>query len=307
MLADTRAAARRIAPHIERTPLVEATALGERLGCKLWLKAENLQVAGAFKARGAHNAVFLLPDNLASRGVATHSSGNHGAALALAAKRRAIRAYIVVPRGANPTKVAAIESHGAVLIECEPTLDARESRLAEVVKSTGAQFIHPYENADVMAGQGTVALEIIDRFGGNGPDVVVAPLGGGGLLGGVSSVLHEAQPSVVVYGVEPTGAADGQRGFRTGVRVQNHVPDTVADGLLTTVGVPNFEVIRRCVTDIVVAPDAVTMSLVADIEKATGGRVEPSGAVSVAGIASNRDLFEGRSVVAVISGGNPSP
>ncbi|MCB0993349.1 MAG: pyridoxal-phosphate dependent enzyme [Acidimicrobiales bacterium] len=300
-LGDITAAQARIAGTVDRTPLVRATSLGQAIGCELWLKCENLQVARAFKARGAHNAVFALDDAAAANGVATHSSGNHGAALALAASRRSIPAHIVVPADANPTKRALIESFGAHIVLCEPTLEARESRLAEVVADTGARFVHPYEDPLVMAGQGTVGLEILEELS---PDVVVVPLGGGGLLAGIAVACDALAPSTQVLGAEPAGAADGLAGFTSGQRVASHTPHTVADGLRTTVGRPNFELIRGLVDGILVADDDEILAAVAGLEAATGGPVEPSGAVAVAAIARSPERFAGRTVVAVITGGN---
>lgn len=304
LIDDIESARRRIEQHVRRTPLVRATALGQALGCDLWIKCENLQVGGAFKARGAHNAVFALGDESAANGVATHSSGNHGAALALAASRRAIPAYVVVPTDANPTKRALIEGFGARVIECEPTLDARESRLAEVVADTGAHFVHPYEEPLVIAGQGTVGLEIVEDLD---PDVVVVPLGGGGLLSGVAIACAASRPEIEVVGAEPLGASDGLEGFTRGRRVESHVPNTIADGLRTTVGRPNFEVICQLVAAILVADDHEIVAAVPELERVTGGPVEPSGAVGVAAIERNSERFAGRRVVAVVTGGNVAP
>lgn len=295
-----REAADRIRDHVVTTPVVEEDGLNRAIGCRVLLKCENHQVGGAFKARGASNAVFSLPASAAARGVATHSSGNHGSALARAAARRAIPAHVVMPRGAARTKRDAVEAQGARLVECEPTMAGRIAALEAVVAETGATVVHPYEQTEVMAGQGTVALELAPHL--EAGDRLLVPLGGGGLISGMSRYLAEVGPAVSIIGVEPAGADDALRSFRAG-RVVPVTPDTVADGLRATVGVTNLSVIRSHVDDIVTVSDDAIREAMALIREHTGMVVEPSAAVSVAALMTGVVKPAGREVC-VLTGGN---
>lgn len=296
------AAAARIAPHAHRTPVLRSHSLDALTGAQLHFKCENLQRGGAFKFRGACNAVWSLDEADAARGVVTHSSGNHGAALALAARTRGIPAHVVVPEGAVRSKLAAIEAYGAILHRCAPTMTAREETAARVAAQTGAVLVHPFADARVIAGQGTAALELL---GETGPlDVLIAPVGGGGLIGGSAIAARALQPSIAVYAAEPEGAADAYESLRRGERVTDIVPDTVCDGLRGVIGPINFALLRR---------HAVTVQPVADRETIAAMRlvwermkliIEPSSAIAVAAVLRYRDLFAGRRIGVILSGGN---
>ena len=302
--ADIEAARARIAPFVHRTPLVRSETLGRLAGCDLWLKAENLQKAGAFKARGAHNAIFALSDAAAARGVVTHSSGNHAAAVALAAGNRGTTARVVMPTNAPRVKQDAVAGYGAEITLCRPTLEAREEAVAEIRASTGAVLVHPYDDALVIAGQGTVGAEIVDQLADEPPDVVVAPVGGGGLLSGVAVAIKAVLASCLVVGAEPVGADDAYRSFTSGHLIPQTSPDTVADGLLTSLGELNFAIITELVDDIWLVTDDEIIEAMELIWTRTKLLVEPSGAVAVAAVLRNRDRLGGRRVVAVLSGGN---
>ncbi len=302
-MSDILAAAERIGPFVHRTPLIECDVLSELLGCRLWFKCENLQKGGAFKARGAHNAVFLLEADRAARGVITHSSGNHGAALALAARTRGISARVVVPANAPAVKKAAMAGYGAAIVECEPTLEARETTVAAIQADTGAVLIHPYDDCAVIAGQGTVGLELSRQLDQR-PDVVLVPVGGGGLLAGVAVAVSSLWSDTEVIGVEPAGADDAFRSFHTGRWQPQTGPDTIADGLLTSLGHQNFRLIRRLVDDIVTVSDEQIVEAMRLLWTGAKLVAEPSGAVALAAVSADRERFAGRSVVAVVSGGN---
>lgn len=299
--ADVEAARDRIRDYVHETPLLSSQQLDLESGATLFFKAEHLQKVGAFKARGAANAVFSLSDSEAGHGVATHSSGNHGAALARAAQLRGIPAHIVVPENAKSAKVAAISSYGGQVIRCESTLAAREAALEVVVQETGATIIHPYDDVRVIAGQGTTALEILaqtDRL-----DSVVIPVGGGGLLAG-SSVVFKTQSAVKVYGAEPASADDAYRSFKSGVRVTSHTPKTMADGLQTTLGETNFAIIREQVDDILLVSEDEIVAAMRLIWSRLKQVVEPSSAVTLAAVLKYPELFQNQKVCLVLTGGN---
>lgn len=297
-------AANRIAPFIHRTPLISTESLSRLSGCELWLKAENLQKVGAFKARGAHNAVLALSAEQAARGVVTHSSGNHAAAVALAARNRGITAHVVMPSNAPEVKQAAVAGYGAVITLCPPTLDAREETVERIQHETGAVLVHPYDDPVVIAGQGTAGLEIIEQLAANPPDAVVVPVGGGGLLSGVAVAVKNALPDCLVIGAEPAGADDAHRSFTSGELVPQLDPRTIADGLLTSLGERNFAIIMKLVDDILVVDDDEIIEAMQLIWTRCKLVVEPSGAVAVAAILAHRDRFTDRRVVAVLTGGN---
>jgi threonine dehydratase len=301
-LADIRAAAERIRPFAHRTPVLTCHGVDDAVGATLAFKCENFQKVGAFKFRGACNAVFSLADEEAARGVATHSSGNHAAALALAARLRGIRAHIVMPRTARAVKRAAVAGYGGEIEFCEPTLAARESTLAAVVARTGATVIHPYNDARVIAGQGTAALELLQEC----PDLdaLIAPVGGGGLLSGTALAAAGLAPRAHVYGAEPLGADDACRSLKEGRIVPSVEPKTMADGLLTSLGDLTFAVIRRHVADILTVSEeaiAAAMRLIWERMKIV---IEPSAAVPVAALLEHGDVVRGRRVGVILSGGN---
>lgn len=301
-ITDVRDAAERIAPYVRRTPIMNAASLDEAAGGELIFKCENLQRVGAFKSRGAVNAVFALSDAAAEKGVATHSSGNHGAALARAAALRGIPCHVVVPEGANPVKRAAIARFGATIIDCPATMAGRESALREVVEKSGAHVVHPYADTDVMAGQGTVALELLedaDAF-----DVLIVPLGGGGLISGCATVAKALNSNVIVIGVEPAGAADARDSFRSGEVRAVENPRTIADGLRATVGAPNLDIIRATVDDIVTVTDEEIVAAMRLIWERLKIVVEPSAAVGLAAVLDRALPLNGRRAAIVLTGGN---
>lgn len=298
--ADVVSAAERIRDKIHRTPVVTSNRLNELAGCELFLKCENLQKTGAFKARGAVNAVFSLDESSTRAGVATHSSGNHGAALARAAQLRGIDAHIVVPRNAKAVKKAAIAAYGGRVIECEPILAAREALLAQVVIETGARVIHPYDDNDIVSGQGTAALELIEQV--TALDSIVVPIGGGGLIAG--TCLVAAEHSVDVIGAEPTGADDTFRSLRDGRRFLDQVPSTICDGLLTTVGELNFDVIQQHVQQILLADDKAVINAMELIWSRTKLIVEPSSAIALAVVIQNPAIFANQRIGLMMTGGN---
>jgi len=297
-----REAHHRIAPHIVRTPVVQCAAVDEALGAAFFFKCENLQEAGVFKARGASNAVFALDDVQAAKGVVTHSSGNHAAALARAAGRRGIPAYVVMPRTAREKKVAAVRAYGGRITFCEPTLADRERTAAHVMAETGAVMVHPYDNDDVIAGQGTAAVELLEDV--PDLDVIMAPVGGGGLLSGTALAAKSQRPAIRVWAGEPRGADDAYRSWKTGVLVPSENPRTIADGLLTSLGKRNFAMIRQLVDDILLAGEPAIIHAVRWLHRETGMTVEPSGAVPLAALWENRPELRHRKVGVILSGGN---
>ena len=302
-LSDIEQAAERIADYVHRTPVMTSELVNTEAGCEILFKCENLQKAGAFKARGAHNAVLSLTEEERGRGVATHSSGNHAAALALAASRVGIPAYIVMPENSPVCKVTAVQAYGGDITFCEPNLAARESTLEEICARTGAHFIPPYDHPDVIAGQGTAALEIVDQI--CAPiDCLITPVGGGGLLAGSAVVCRSLMPSVEVIGAEPSGADDAQRSFRSGRWQPQEDPDTMAEGLRTSLGQLNFELIQRHVDDILTVDDAKIVAAMRLVWSRLKLVVETSAVVGLAVVMANRERFAGKRVVVVLTGGN---
>ncbi len=272
-------------------------------GCQLFFKAENLQRVGAFKFRGACNAVFSLGDDEARAGVLTHSSGNHAAALALAARLRGIPAHIVMPRSAPAIKKAAVAGYGARIVECEPTLEARESTAERVRADTGAHFVHPYNDPQVIAGQGTAALELLEEIADL--DAVIAPIGGGGLLSGTAISVVALQPASRVYGAEPAGADDARRSLLQGEIVPSVNPQTLCDGLLTSLGTLTFALLRQHRVEILLADDRDTVVAMRTVWERMKILVELSSAVAVAVALSGALAGRGCQRVGVIlSGGN---
>lgn len=298
---DVLAAAARIAPHAHVTPVLASRTIDAIAGATLHFKAEHLQRVGAFKFRGACNAVWALDEDEARRGVVTHSSGNHGAALALAAKSRGIACHVVVPEGAVPGKLAAIEAYGAVLHRCAPTIAAREAMCAGLQQSLGARLVHPYTDPLVIAGQGTAALELLAT---QPLDAIVVPVGGGGLAAGTALAIGGASPSTRLYLAEPAGAAETAASLERGERVTEFTPDTICDGLRGTLGAINFEMLRAHGAKALVVDDAATLAAMRLVWTRMKQLIEPSSAVALAAVLANRDLFEGRRVGVILSGGN---
>ncbi|MFT4248777.1 MAG: pyridoxal-phosphate dependent enzyme [Pseudomonas sp.] len=299
---DVLLAAARIAPHAEVTPVLRSRSLDALSGAKLYFKAEHLQRGGAFKFRGACNAVWSLLPEQAERGVVTHSSGNHGAALALAARTRGIGCHVVVPEGAVATKLSNIVRHGAMLWRCEPTIAARERACAEVQAGSGALLVHPYADAAVIAGQGTAALELLGQA--SGLDVLVVPVGGGGLAAGTALALRGVAPGCELVLAEPNGAADTARSLAAGERRIEFVPDTVCDGLRGTLGAINFAILRAAGADVVTVGDAATIEAMRLLWQVLKQTVEPSSAIALAAVLAAPRRFAGRRVGVVLSGGN---
>ena len=305
-LADVRAAAERIRGFVHRTPVMTSETLDRLSGRRLFFKCENLQKVGAFKYRGATNAVRKLTDEQAARGVVTHSSGNHAQALALAARVRGIPAYIVMPRTAPAVKKAAVEGYGGRVTLCEPNLAAREEAAAKLVAETGATLIPPFDHPDVIAGQGTAVLELLE--GVPDLDAVITPVGGGGLLSGCAIAARELKPGIRVFGAEPAGADDAARSKAAGQWQPQTAPNTIADGLLTSTGELTWPVIRDLVDRVFIVTDdeiRAAMRLVWERMKLI---VEPSGAVGLAVALSEpfKQLAGAKRVGIVFSGGNVS-
>ena len=299
-LADVRAAAARIAPWVHRTPVHTSRTLDELAGASLYFKCENFQRIGAFKARGAHNAVLSLAADALAHGVVTHSSGNHAAALALAARNTGTRAWIAMPRNAPKAKVASVKRLGGEIVFCEPTLAAREACCTEIQARTGATLVHPYDDWRVIVGQGTAALELVEEI--PGLDAIVAPVGGGGLLAGTA--IAGTELGVEVHGAEPAAVDDAYRSLISGVRQPPTGGQTVADGLRTALGERPFSVIRQRVKGITTVSEeeiVAAMRLVWEVMKIV---IEPSSAVPVAAVLSGRMPLAGRRIGVILTGGN---
>jgi len=301
-LEDIRQAHRRIEPFIHRTPVLTSGTIDRMAGGEIFFKCENLQKAGAFKIRGACNAVFSLSDDEAKRGVATHSSGNHAAALALAARWRGIPAHVVMPENSPHVKKLAVAGYGAEIVFCKPTLEARERALAEVVARTGAAFIHPYNDLRVITGQGTAAIELCEQV--QDLDLVVAPVGGGGLLSGTAVAVTLVSPKTAVIAAEPERADDAYRSFKSGRIVPSLDPNTIADGLRTSLGDLTFPIIQRYVRDIVLVSEEAIVEAMRCLWERMKILVEPSAAVPLGAVLSRRLDVAGRRVGLIVSGGN---
>lgn len=301
-LAQIRDAAARIAPHAMVTPVLHSAALDALAGAALFFKCENLQRGGAFKFRGACNAVWSLSDDEAARGVVTHSSGNHGNALALAAATRGIKAHVVVPEGAVQAKLDAIARAGGIIHRCAPTLAAREATCAHVQAQTGAVLVHPYADARVMAGQGTIALELLHQA--SALDAIVTPIGGGGLISGVAIAAHALRPQLALFGAEPAGADDAARSLAAHARVTDVVPNTLCDGLRALVGEPNLDALRAHRVSIVTVSDAETIVAMRLVWGELKQVIETSSATVLAAVLKARERFAGKRVGLVLTGGN---
>lgn len=301
-LPDVLDAATAIAPHVQRTPLVSADHFPKSVAAKLWLKCENLQHGSAFKARGATNAVLNLADSIAHNGVVTHSSGNHAAALARAALSRGIPAHIVMPTNSAAVKLDAVRKLGIEPILCQPTAAAREQTATEVQAQTGATLIHPFNDPQVIAGQGTAALEILEQLADF--DTLIVPVGGGGLLAGTLITIRNLAPGIRVIGAEPEWADDARRSLQSG-RIEPALrTDSIADGLRTPLGSLTFPIIHALVDDILCASEEFIRSCVAELAACCRLLAEPSGVVPLAVLQQHPAVFSGRKVAALISGGN---
>ncbi|MCD6052457.1 MAG: ilvA [Verrucomicrobia bacterium] len=301
-MADVQAAAVRIQPWIHRTPVMTSISLDALSGAQLWFKCENLQKAGAFKARGATNAVLQLSPEAAARGVATHSSGNHGAALALAASRRGIPSYVVMPENASEVKRRAVLNYGGKVITCAPNLASREETLAQVLQETGAVFIPPYNHPHVIAGQGTAALELLEEV----PelDVVIAPVGGGGLLSGTALVVHSLRPAAQTWGAEPALANDAFLSLQNGRIMPVQSTQTIADGLRSSLGEMTFAMIQQYVPKVLTVSEEDIIRAMRLLWERMKIVVEPSGALPLAAVLTHPEEVKGRRLGLILSGGN---
>jgi len=297
-----RGAHERIRPYIHRTPVLTSSRLDKMSGASLFFKCENFQKIGAFKARGATNAVFSLDEAMARRGVATHSSGNHGAAVALAAKLRGIPSHIVMPANSAKVKIRAVEGYGASVVFCEPTEEARETTCADVIKRTGATLIHSFENEHVIAGQGTAAMELLEDV--SDLNVVMCPIGGGGLLSGTAIAAKSMRSEIKVIAVEPANADDAAQSFRAGRRLVTEKKFTIADGLRTNIGKPNFAIVQRYVDNILTVSEEAIISAIRTIWETMKIIVEPSAAVPFAAIQQRKIDIAGERVGIILTGGN---
>jgi threonine dehydratase len=299
---DVKAAHERIAPYIHRTPILTSSYLNGLTGAELFFKCENFQKAGAFKVRGATNAVFGLSEEQAPRGVATHSSGNHALSLSYAAGRRGIPCHVVMPRTAPQAKKDAVRGYGGIITECEPSTSSREATFAAVQEETGAEFVHPYNDERVIAGQGTCSKEMLEDLGGL--DAIVAPIGGGGMISGTCLTCSTVAPYTEIYAAEPKAADDAYQSFKQGHIVAYDAPETIADGLKVPLKERTWHFVSRYVKDVLLASEQE----IVDAMKLTWQRmkivIEPSCAVPLAVILKNPDVFAGKRVGVIITGGN---
>jgi len=300
--SDIVSAGEAVGPFVHRTPVLTSQQIDRISGAHLFFKCENFQKVGAFKFRGATNAVMKLTEAERASGVVTHSSGNHAAALSHAAVSRGVKAYIVMPSTAPEVKKRAVAGYGAEITFCEPTLAAREAAAAGVIRRTGATMIHPYDNFNLIAGQGTAALEALTTC--TDADAIIAPVGGGGLLSGTSIAARHMIPSIKIYGAEPALADDAARSLHTGILQPPLPPKTIADGLLTALSERTFTAIRENVDDILTVTEEQIIEAMRLVWERMKIIIEPSSAVPLAAVLANNNLFAGKKIVIIISGGN---
>ena len=299
---DVYQAHERIKPHIHKTPVLTSEYFNKLTGAELFFKCENLQKAGVFKARGGSNAVFSLSEKKAKIGVATHSSGNHATAISYAAGRRGITATVVMPRTAPQAKKDAVRGYGGTIIECEPSTTSREATFAEVVAESGADFIHPYNDPRVIAGQGTCALELNEQV--ENLDAVIAPIGGGGMVSGTCLTLSNVAPDIKIYAAEPLNADDAARSLKAGHIIADDAPNTIADGLKVPLKDLTWHFVSNHVTDILTATEDEIIDAMELMWKRMKIVMEPSSAVPLATIIKNPEIFAGKRVGVIITGGN---
>lgn len=301
-IEDIQAAQERIKPFIHHTPIFTSNTFNQMTHASLFFKCENFQKIGAFKIRGATNAVLSLPADIAEKGVATHSSGNHAQAIALAAKNRGIPAYIVMPNNSTEVKKQAVQGYGAQITFCEPTMEAREATLHKIIEKTGATFLHPYDNEKIIAGQGTVALELMEQC--NELDLIIIPIGGGGLIAGCSIAIDALYPQIKVIGAEPLQANDAFLSFQNKAIVAVQNQRTICDGLLTPIGKITFPIILRHVQQIFTASEESIIKATKLIWERMKVIVEPSAAITFAIILENPEYFQNKKIGLILSGGN---
>jgi threonine dehydratase len=299
---DVLAARERIAPYVHRTPVLTSSYLNELTGADLFFKCENFQKAGAFKARGASNAVFSLTDEQAAKGVATHSSGNHAQSLSYAAGRRGIKAYVVMPNNAPEAKKAGVRSYGGEIFECEPSTTAREAMVAEIIAKTGADMIHPYNDHRVIAGQATCSMELQEEV--QDLDAIVAPIGGGGMISGTCLAMSTVSPATKIYAAEPKNADDAYRSFKAGRIIEDDAPQTIADGLKVSLRPRTWHFVSNYLTDVLLASEAEIIDAMFITWQRMKIVIEPSSSVPLATILKNKALFAGKRVGVILTGGN---
>lgn len=299
---DVLEASRLITPYLNHTPVITSRQMNAMAGGELYFKCENFQKVGAFKFRGATNAIMNLSEEERSHGVVTHSSGNHAAALAHAAVSRGVKAYIVMPETSPEVKKRAVSGYGAEITFCKPTLEARESTATEIMNRTGATLVHPYDNFFVIAGQGTAALELLNHW--PDLDIIIAPVGGGGLLSGTSLAARGKSSNIKIYGAEPVQADDAYRSLKAGKIIPSVNPQTIADGLKTSLCDRTFRILSRNVNDILTVTEKSIIEAMLLIWERLKIVVEPSSATVLAAVLSNRELFAGKKTGLIISGGN---
>ena len=301
-IEDMRVAHERIRPHIRRTPVMTSDYLNDLTGAQLFFKCENFQEAGAFKVRGASNAVFGLSDEMATKGVCTHSSGNHALSLSYAAGRRGIPCNVVMPRTAPQAKKDAVRRYGGTITECEPSTSSREATFAEIQARTGGEFVHPYNDPRVITGQATCSAELLEQT--DGVDAVIAPIGGGGMVSGTCLTVSNLAPETAIYAAEPEQADDAYRSFKAGHIIADDAPKTVADGLLVPLKENTWHFVSNYVTDIFTASEQEIIDAMKLTWKYLRVVMEPSSAVPLATIIKNPDTFRGKRVGVIITGGN---
>ena len=299
---DVKQAHERIKPYVHCTPVLTSSYFNELTGAELFFKCENFQKAGVFKARGASNAVFSLSDAMAKNGVATHSSGNHGTALSYAAGQRGIPVTVVMPHTAPQAKKDAVRGYGGTIVECEPSTSSREATFADVIASTAAEFVHPYNDPRVIAGQATCSLELLEQV--KNLEIVIAPIGGGGMVSGTCLTLSNVAPEIKIYAAEPLNADDAARSLRAGYIIADDAPETIADGLKVPLKDLTWHFVSNHVTDILTATEEEIIAAMKLMWKRMKIVMEPSSAVPLATILKNKELFKGKRVGVIITGGN---
>ena len=299
---DVETAQERIKPYIHKTPVLSSIYLNKISGAELYFKCENFQKAGAFKARGASNAVFGLSNEVALKGVVTHSSGNHGLSLAYAAGRKGIPVTVVMPHTSPEPKKAAVRGYGGTIVECEPSSTSREETSARVVAESGADFVHPYNDPRVISGQATCSLELLEQTGGL--DAVIAPIGGGGMISGSCLAMSNVAPEIKIFAAEPKNADDAYRSFKAGYIIADDAPVTVADGLKVPLKDLTWHFVSKHVEDILIATEQEIIDAMKLIWQRMKIVIEPSSAVPLATILKNKNIFSGKRVGVIITGGN---
>lgn len=302
LFSDVKKAAERIRSYAHRTPVLTSEFFNRKSGARLYFKCENFQKVGAFKFRGAANAIFSLPENEMANGVTTHSSGNHAQAVSLAAKLRGIKAVIVMPENAPSVKIAAVKGYGAEIVFCKPTIEDREKTAAKVVSETGARFLHPYNDPNVIAGQGTSALELLEEV--PDLDIIITPVGGGGLISGTAIAARHLSPSIRIIGTEPELADDAYRSFKSGKIEPVLRTDTIADGLRTSLGELPFKIIKQHVDQIETVSEESIIRNMKHVWERMKIIIEPSCSVPVAAVMDKKIDTEGKKVGIIITGGN---